>query len=64
MRWREKLADWISAGEYSGVSAIAYDVIRERNVYRTTLNSIASNTCCDGCQEAARVAQKALDQWQ
>lgn len=64
MRWREKLADWVSGGEYSEVSAIAYDVIRERNVYRTTLNSIARNTCCDGCQEAARVAQKALDQWQ
>jgi len=27
---------------------------------RAALQSIANNTCCDGCQEAARVAAKAL----
>lgn len=28
--------------------------------YKTALESIAKNTCCEGCQEAARVAEKAL----
>ena len=28
---------------------------------REALTSIASNTCCGGCQEAARVARKALE---
>lgn len=28
--------------------------------YETALTSIAKNTCCDGCQEAKRVAQVAL----
>ena len=30
------------------------------NTYRAALVSIASNGCCDRCQEAALVAQKAL----
>ena len=29
--------------------------------YRTALESIARNTCCEQCQEAALVAQNALD---
>ena len=28
---------------------------------RAALTSIASNTCCNGCQEAARVARNALE---
>ena len=28
---------------------------------RAALTSIASNTCCGGCQEAARVARNALE---
>jgi len=28
---------------------------------RAALESIAKNTCCDRCQEAARVARSALD---
>ena len=28
--------------------------------FLTALESIANNTCCEGCQEAARVAQLAL----
>jgi hypothetical protein len=28
--------------------------------FRSALRSIASNTCCDGCREAALVARKAL----
>ena len=34
--------------------------LKENERLRAALQSIASNTCCDGCQEAARVAAKAL----
>jgi hypothetical protein len=33
----------------------------ESQRYRTALESIAANTCCDRCQEAALVAQAALN---
>lgn len=29
-------------------------------IYRQALNSIAANTCCDRCQEAALVARAAI----
>ena len=32
----------------------------ERDTLRAALSSIASNTCCDKCQEAALVARAAL----
>ncbi|MBA1157739.1 hypothetical protein [Microvirga mediterraneensis] len=32
----------------------------ENERFYTSLRSIAQNTCCQGCQEAARVAQSAL----
>ncbi len=32
----------------------------ERDALRAALESIANNTCCDGCQEAALVARAAL----
>lgn len=43
------------------------DIVQERDTLRTSLQamrgaltSIAKNTCCDRCQEAALVAKKAL----
>lgn len=36
------------------------DTVVERDRLREALKSIAGNTCCDGCQEAARVAARAL----
>ena len=62
MNWRFRLADFISGGALSEVCKDAWDVIRERNVYCEALHSIARNTCCDGCQEAALVANKALEE--
>ena len=35
--------------------------VREIERLRDALTSIASNTCCNGCQEAARVARNALE---
>lgn len=32
----------------------------ERDALRAALDSIANNTCCEGCQEAALVARQAL----
>jgi hypothetical protein len=34
--------------------------VAERDALQSVLRSIANNTCCDGCQEAARVARAAL----
>lgn len=46
---------------------LEYDVFTSRDDaadeierLREALQSIANNTCCDGCQEAALVARKAL----
>jgi len=36
------------------------DIILERERYREALTSIATNTCCESCQEAALVAAAAL----
>ena len=53
-----KLSSWLGIG---AARQQARDngrlVIMER-----ALQSIAHNTCCQGCQEAARVAAKALDE--
>jgi hypothetical protein len=38
------------------------DSASELDQYRSALESIAKNSCCEPCQEAALVAQKAL-QW-
>lgn len=37
------------------------DALAEADAFRAALESIASNTCCDGCQEAAKWARDALD---
>lgn len=34
---------------------------KERKMLITALKSIANNTCCEGCGEAAKVAKKALE---
>ncbi len=36
-------------------------VLEKRIQFSEALTSIAQNTCCDGCQEAAKVARKALE---
>lgn len=36
------------------------DAERQRDAARAALESIAANSCCDRCQEAALVAKKAL----
>jgi hypothetical protein len=35
-------------------------LLADATVMQAALASIAANTCCDQCQEAARVAQRAL----
>ena len=67
MNWREKLADWISGGkvtEAHNAARISFDIADvlndECDHYAKALRSIARNTCCEGCQEAARVAKEAL----
>jgi len=44
----------------TGLEAQALMVARAFLGYGVALRSIAQNTCCDGCQEAARVASTAL----
>lgn len=69
MNWRERLADWISGGRLSNEITAAGILCwmhsqrsQEAQRYFDALDSIARNTCCDGCQEAARVAKKALQE--
>jgi hypothetical protein len=45
-------------GEWQMRMQAGIDEIRR---LRTALRSIAANTCCGSCQEAALVAKKALD---
>lgn len=40
--------------------AVCATLKAERDALRAALGSIANNTCCDGCQEAALVARQAL----
>jgi hypothetical protein len=42
------------------LSARLAEAQAEHNALRAALESIASNTCCDRCQEAALVARAAL----
>lgn len=44
-----------------GVATNIEDGIAEIVRLRKALGSIARNTCCDGCQEAAKVAKTALE---
>ncbi len=39
---------------------LCWDAADEIERMRAALQSIADNTCCEGCQEAARVAKSAL----
>jgi len=48
-----------NAGE--PMSEVTYDALRKRLAeLEAALSSIANNTCCDRCQEAALVARAAL----
>ena len=55
---------WASAQERADVANVALlDAVRVRGQLRAAeaaLRSIASNTCCEGCGEAARVARATL----
>ena len=48
------------AGHRDGVDKIAIAQKAFAECALSALTSIAANTCCDGCQEAAKVARKAL----
>lgn len=50
-------AHWADASERLRLVNLAADEIER---LREALQSIAKNTCCDTCQEAAMVARKAL----
>ena len=67
MNWRMKLANWVSGGELTfhkngwARSSALYAEVKDREFrFSAALSSIAYNTCCDGCQEAASVAKEAL----
>lgn len=49
--------DWVRYADHAAALSEAQAEIAR---LRGALGSIAANTCCDGCQEAARVAQAAL----
>lgn len=53
--WRASKGQGFLTGKRRGL-ALAKEVLR----LRRELKSIADNTCCGGCQEAARVAAKAI----
>jgi hypothetical protein len=57
-RFRSALDVWAGRA-YAGYSVP--DHMSEVRL-RIALLSIAKNTCCDGCREAAKVAQAALDE--
>lgn len=61
---RAALADDLTtaymAGHRDGVDKIAAAQKAFAECALSALTSIAANTCCDGCQEAAKVARKAL----
>lgn len=46
--------------ELAATQQTAIEAILEKNRYQEALTSIAMNTCCDRCQEAALVAREAL----
>ncbi len=67
-RFRLWLANLISGGEIARLNEDAECYVsRLRHLddglycYEVALQSIANNTCCEGCQEAARVAREALE---
>lgn len=50
--------DWMRACNLAVQERMAAEA--ERDALRAALESIAKNTCCEGCQEAALVARQAL----
>jgi len=53
--------DWLAAANNKKLRAENEKLRAEIERMRAALTSIASNTCCDGCQEAARVARNVLE---
>jgi hypothetical protein len=43
-----------------GADGVLYNAINRIETLEATLRYIAANTCCDGCQEAAKAARAAL----
>lgn len=65
----ERLAAWMIENSFATghgdtfsdlIGELTWQVQEQRNKYIEALRSIAANTCCDKCQEAALVAKKAL----
>ena len=59
--------EWVKADDYAALNDYAALVQMERDSaraeverLRAALASIAANTCCDSCREAALVAQAAI----
>ena len=49
------------APSHDGLCPIYVELLEhERNIYKSTLRSIAQNSCCNDCMEAGRVAASAL----
>ena len=46
---------------WEGISGHLKILTAENEIFREALESIAKNTCCDRCQEAALVARSALN---
>lgn len=59
--WKERAQFWRTCAE--GNLDMAADAREANQMFRYALESIAKNTCCAPCQEAARVAQEALKQY-
>lgn len=54
LRWQQRYTRGV-------VTVTQEDAALEIERLRTALTSIANNTCCDRCQEAAKVARAALE---
>ena len=65
IEWLEKAAliQWQQCnGNYEIETFMEHEAAQRIKELTEALESIAANTCCDGCQEAALVARKALQE--
>ncbi len=53
----------MNGGLLSGMFRMSMDDARKLSAYERALKAIAGNTCCEGCREAALVAQEVLDEF-
>ena len=48
--------------EIAELKSLNEELVKRNDIYKVALLSISKNSCCDQCQEAKLVAQKALTQ--